>query len=78
MEDIVAQVAEKLGIDPGQASEIVSKLQSGGLDIGALLQSGDLAEKAKGLLSGDLPGLAAGIPGVGDLLGNLAPKTDSE
>ncbi|MBS1713449.1 MAG: hypothetical protein JST30_03845 [Armatimonadetes bacterium] len=74
MEDLVAQVAAKLGIDPAQASDVLAKLQSGGHDVPAMLQNGDLAEKVQGLFGGDLQGMLGNIPGVGDLLGQFAPQ----
>lgn len=76
MDDLVGQIAEKLGIDPDQAERVLSQLQSGGHDVAGLIQSGELGEKVQGLLGGDIAGMLGGVPGVGDLLGRLAPQGD--
>ena len=76
MDDIIQQVAEKLGIDPEKAHSIAESLQGQGHDLGSLLQSGDLMEKARGLLGNEdlmdkAKDLLGNVPGIGQVFENL-------
>lgn len=71
MDEVVKQIAEKLGIDEERASGIADVLHGDGHNLQELLQDGDFLGKAHQLLGPQGQHLLNGIPGMGGLLSGL-------
>lgn len=70
MDQVIEQVATKLGIPQEQAQYIVEMLHGQGHDVQNLLQNDGLIEKAKEFMNGSAKELLGQVPGLGGLLGD--------
>ena len=71
MQDIISQIADKLGIDEDKAGDIFSHLSEGGHDVQNLLQQGNISENIKGLVGDKFGDILHNVPGIGDMFGNM-------